>query len=328
MPSCSETHVKETLAESPIQDLGGAPRIYRPRPPGVLEWLGWAARRSFETDRRPAETRRDGPSPLMSRVSLSIVIPVCNEEENVQTLVERLVSVLGDWPGGAEILFVDDGSTDSTLEALGRAQGIHSQIRVAHFKRNLGQTAAMAAGFRLAQGDAVVTLDGDLQNDPAEIPRLAGMLKDWDVVCGVRVRRRDGLWKRFSSRIANGFRNWVTGDDIVDTGCTLKAYRREAIANLELYKGMHRFLPTLLKMRGCRVTQIPVSHHPRVAGKTKYGTWGRLTKGLADVWAVRWMSKNRIEYESVLEVLDRPDVQEGLASTAAGARDRAGEQRP
>ena len=285
------------------------------------------ARRSSETKRWPVELRRDGPSPLMSRVSLSIVIPVCNEEENVHPLVECLVSILGDWPGGAEILFVDDGSTDSTLATLRQAQASHSQIRVAHFRRNLGQTAAMAAGFRLAQGDAVVTLDGDLQNDPAEIPRLAGMLKDWDVVCGVRVRRRDRLWKRLSSRIANGFRNWITGDEIVDTGCTLKAYRREVIANLELYKGMHRFLPTLLKMRGCRVTQVPVSHHPRVAGKTKYGTWDRLTKGLADVWAGRWMGKNRIEYDSVLEVLDRPDLQEGVASTAAGARARVGEQR-
>jgi glycosyltransferase involved in cell wall biosynthesis len=262
----------------------------------------------------------------MSQVSLSVVIPVCNEEENVQPLVERLVSVLAGWPGGAEVLFIDDGSTDATLELLKRAQENHPEVRVARFRKNLGQTAAMAAGFRLAQGDAVVTLDGDLQNDPAEIPRLAGMLKDWDVVCGVRVRRRDGLWKRFSSRVANGFRNWATGDNIVDTGCTLKAYRRDALVGLELYKGMHRFLPTLLKMRGCRVTQVPVNHYPRVAGKTKYGTWGRLTKGLGDVWAVRWMEKNRIEYESVMEVLDRPEPKEGEDSAPARARVTAGEK--
>jgi glycosyltransferase involved in cell wall biosynthesis len=261
----------------------------------------------------------------MSQASLSVVIPVYNEEGNVQPLVERLVSVLSGWPGGAEILFIDDGSTDRTLELLKRAQESHPQIRVGHFKRNLGQTAAIEAGFRLAQGEAVVTLDGDLQNDPAEIPRLAGMLKDWDVVCGVRVRRRDGPWKRFSSRVANGFRNWVTGDNIVDTGCTLKAYRREAVRNLELYNGMHRFLPTLLKMRGCRVTQVPVDHHPRTAGKTKYGTWGRLTKGLGDVWAIRWMEKNRIEFESIMEVIDRPEPNEGADSTPAGARVTADE---
>jgi dolichol-phosphate mannosyltransferase len=240
----------------------------------------------------------------MSKVILSVVIPVCNEEENVPALVEKLSAVLEGLRGGAEILFVDDGSTDTTLDLLRKAQQTHPQIRVVRFKRNQGQTAAMAAGFRLATGAAVVTLDGDLQNDPADIPRLVEMLKDWDVVCGVRARRQDGAWKRFSSRIANGYRNWMTGDDIIDTGCTLRAYRREAVANLELYNGMHRFLPTLLKMRGCRVTQVPVGHHPRVAGKTKYGTWGRLTKGLGDVRTVRWMKENRIAYDDVLEIIE------------------------
>jgi glycosyltransferase involved in cell wall biosynthesis len=243
----------------------------------------------------------------MESISLSVVIPVYNEAENIEPLVARLESALQDWPGQWEILFVDDGSTDSTLEFLKRAQGRDPRIRIARFRRNLGQTAAMAAGFRLARGRAIVTLDGDLQNDPAEIPRLAAMLEEWDAVCGFRVRRQDRAWKRFSSRIANGFRNWATGDDIIDTGCTLKAYRRQCLERLELYHGMHRFLPTLLKMRGFRVTQVPVSHHPRLAGKTKYGTWGRLKKGLADVWAVRWMKKNRIDYDGVLEVVEAPD---------------------
>jgi dolichol-phosphate mannosyltransferase len=257
---------------------------------------------------------------LMYIGSLSVVIPVYNEAENIPPLIERLESALCEWAGPVEILFVDDGSTDRTLELLKRAQEGDSRLRLAHFRRNLGQTAAMAAGFQLAKGDAVVTIDGDLQNDPAEIPRLAGMLNDWDVVCGVRVRRQDSRWKRFSSRIANGFRNWVTDDNIIDTGCTLKAYRRACLARLELYRGMHRFLPTLLRMRGYRVTQVPVSHHPRVAGRTKYGTWGRLRKGLADVWAVRWMKKNWTDYEPHLEVLEVP----------AGARpgERAAERAP
>jgi glycosyltransferase involved in cell wall biosynthesis len=260
----------------------------------------------------------------MSKVSLSVVIPVYNEEKNVQALVEKLAAALDGWPGGAEFLFVDDGSADSTLELLREAQKNHSRIRLAHFKRNLGQTAAMAAGFRLAKGDAVVTLDGDLQNDPAEIPRLVALLKDWDVVCGVRTRRKDGGWKRFSSRIANGYRNWMTGDDIVDTGCTLRAYRREAVSNLELFNGMHRFLPTLLKMRGCRVTQVPVSHHPRVAGKTKYGTWGRLTKGLSDVRAVRWMKRNWIAFDADLEIFESASSDEPGRNTANDARVTAG----
>lgn len=242
----------------------------------------------------------------MESASLSVVIPVYNEAENITPLLERVQSALADWPGSVEIVFVDDGSTDTTLELLKRAQESDARLRIAHFRRNLGQTAAMAAGFRLAQGRAVVTLDGDLQNDPAEIPRLVGMLKDWDCVCGIRVRRQDSWWKQVSSRIGNGFRNWVTGDNILDTGCTLKAFRRECLERLELYRGMHRFLPTLLKMRGYRVTQVPVGHHPRLHGKTKYGTWGRLVKGLADVWAVRWMKKNRLDYEAVLDVLESP----------------------
>jgi dolichol-phosphate mannosyltransferase len=250
----------------------------------------------------------------MPSLSLSVVIPVYNEAENVGPLVERLSAALASWPGGAEFLFVDDGSTDATLEALKQAQENDSRLRIAHFRRNLGQTAAMAAGFQLAQGSSVVTIDGDMQNDPAEIPRLVEMLKDWDAVCGVRERRQDGAWKRLSSRIANAFRNWTTGDDIIDTGCTLKAYRRECLERLELYRGMHRFLPTLLKMRGYRVTQAPVSHYPRLHGKTNYGTWERMVKGLGDCWAVRWMKKNRIDFAPELEVIEKPDE----ASAAPG----------
>jgi len=242
--------------------------------------------------------------------SLSIVIPVYNEEDNIHPLVERLEEAVAGWSDWVEILFVDDGSSDKTLELLKEAQKSDSRIRIVHFRKNLGQTAAIAAGFRLAQGRVIATLDADLQNDPMEIPRLVKMLKEWDAVCGVRIKRKDSWWKRLSSRIGNGFRNWVTGDDIIDTGCTLKAYRRECLEGLELYNGMHRFLPTLIKMRGYRVTQVPVAHHPRRAGKTKYGTWGRLVKGLTDVWAVRWMKKNRIQYEAELQVLERTDPAE------------------
>jgi len=250
----------------------------------------------------------------MHTVSLSVVIPVYNEAENVRPLLDRLGTVLAGWSGKVEILFVDDGSADQTVELLKQAQENDSRIRIARFRRNLGQTAAMAAGFRLAQGNSVVTLDGDLQNDPADILRLVELLKDWDVVCGIRKQRQDSAWKRFSSRIGNGFRNWATSDNIIDTGCTLKAYRRECLERLDLYRGMHRFLPTLLKMRGYRVTQVAVSHHPRLHGKTKYGTWGRMVKGLADVWAVRWMKKNWLDYETELELIEKPDE----TSDAAG----------
>jgi glycosyltransferase involved in cell wall biosynthesis len=252
-------------------------------------------------------------------ITLTVVIPVYNEAENIRPLVEGLESALRNAPGQSEILFVDDGSTDQTLALLKEAQQKDARIRIAHFRRNLGQTAAMGAGFRLARGKGVVTIDGDLQNDPAEITRLAEMLREWDVVCGIRVRRQDGLWKRISSRIGNGFRNWVTGDNIIDTGCTLKAYRGECLERLELYQGMHRFLPTLLKMRGFRVTQVPVSHHPRLGGKSKYRTWGRLKKGLSDVWAVRWMKRNWIDYRDVLELVEAP----ATSSDANKAAERA-----
>lgn len=246
----------------------------------------------------------------MASDSLSVVVPVYNEEENVPALVERLRAALAGWAGEVELLFIDDGSTDSTSKLLQHEQSRDARIRIAHFRRNLGQTAAMEAGFHLARGNYIVTIDGDLQNEPDEIPRLAQMLAEFDVVCGVRAKRQDTWWKRRSSRIANGFRNWMTGDDIVDTGCTLKAYRRACVERLELYNGMHRFLPTLLKMRGFSVTQVPVRHHPRHAGKTKYDTWKRLKKGLADVWAVRWMKKNWISYEAELEMVESPSANE------------------
>lgn len=239
----------------------------------------------------------------MQTPELSIVIPIHNEEQNVAPLLEELGNALP--IAGTEFVFVDDGSTDGTLERLREAARRDGRIRIAHFRRNLGQTAAMAAGFQLARGQAVVTLDGDLQNDPADVPALVALLGEWDVVCGVRVQRRDTWVKRMSSRIANGFRNWATGDNIVDTGCTLKAFRRQWLQNLELHRGMHRFLPTLLKMRGARVTQVPVRHRPRRAGKTHYGTWGRMVKGLADVWAVRWMQRNYLDYAGVLEIEER-----------------------
>ncbi|MGH9455339.1 MAG: glycosyltransferase family 2 protein [Terriglobia bacterium] len=240
----------------------------------------------------------------MDEISLSVVIPVFNEAENIRPLLDELLPVLSGFGDRAEILFVDDGSTDPTIAEIKSAQQVDSRVRAIHFRKNLGQTAAMAAGFRHARGSAVVTLDGDLQNDPADIPNLVAGLADWDAVCGIRTRRQDGWVKKISSCIANGFRNWATGDDIVDTGCTLKAYRRECVSRLELYHGMHRFLPTLLKMRGYRVAQVPVNHRPRLRGQTKYGTWGRLLKGLSDVYAVRWMKINRIDDAGVVEVIE------------------------
>ena len=248
------------------------------------------------------------PNPMipgvLDTIMLSLVIPVYNEAENIGPLTERLKKALGGFSARIEIIFVDDGSTDATLQELRSAQEQDGRIRILRFAKNLGQTAAMAAGFHASRGEMVVTLDGDLQNDPRDIPALIEKLTDWDVVCGVRLQRQDSWLKRISSRIANNVRNCLTGDDIVDTGCTLKAYRGECVRNLELYNGMHRFLPTLLKIRGYRVLQTPVGHHPRLNGKTKYGTWGRMIKGIADLYAVRWMKKNYTDYAPGLVIYE------------------------
>lgn len=257
---------------------------------------------------------------LEDLLALSVVIPVFNEVQNVQPLVEKLRSALEGVVGPFEILFVDDGSTDGTLDELRRVQGLDPRIRILHLRKNLGQTAALTAGFHHARAEAIVTLDGDLQNDPADIPHLVEKLAEWDVVCGVRVRRQDGWVKKVSSRIANGIRNWATHDDIIDTGCTLKAYRRACFKGIEFYNGMHRFLPTLLRMRGFRVIQVPVSHHPRFKGRTKYGTWGRLVKGLSDLYVVRWMQRNRIDYLSSLEICELTPQRQGRTSGAGGSR--------
>lgn len=248
---------------------------------------------------------------------LSVVIPVFNEQENIAALAARLREALADFAGPLEFLFVDDGSTDATLEELRRAQRADPRIRVVRLRKNMGQTAAMEAGFHFSRGASVVTIDGDLQNDPADIPALVAKLGEYDVVCGVRVKRQDTWMKRVSSRIANGVRNWATGDDIIDTGCTLKAFRGDRVRQLKLYKGMHRFLPTLLKMQGCRVVQVPVRHHPRLGGQSKYGTLGRMFKGIEDLFAVRWMKKNWIEYESAIEACDNSEA----ASPSPGGPD-------
>src|SRR5262245_27279337 len=196
-----------------------------------------------------------------------------------------------------EVLMVDDGSTDGSDAVLKSLAAEHAELRVVRFARNAGQTAAMDAGFRRARGRVVVTLDADLQNDPADIPRLVRELEGWDAVVGVRAVRRDSLVRRVSSRIANYVRNRLSDETITDTGCSLKAYRREALHSLKLYRGMHRFLPTLLKMEGYRVRELPVGHRARAHGDSKYGIGNRLVPSFLDLLAVRWMKKRALRYE-------------------------------
>jgi dolichol-phosphate mannosyltransferase len=170
------------------------------------------------------------------------------------------------------------------------------RVRVLHFAENCGQTAAFAAGFEAARGEVVATLDADLQNDPADLPRLLTALDGADVVNGVRQERQDGFVRKASSRIANGFRNWATRESVTDVGCSLRVMRAPFLRRVKLHRGMHRFLPTLLRMEGARVIELPVRHRPRRHGRSKYGIANRLFVGLADVFAVRWMQKRQLRW--------------------------------
>ena len=230
------------------------------------------------------------------------MVPAYNERENLAPLLAEIAAALGD--RSYEVIVVDDGSTDGTLEALKTLRRQYPALRILAFERNAGQTAAFAAGFRAAAAPIVVTLDADLQNDPADIPKLVETLQRSGVtaVAGYRANRRDTSWKRLQSRIANGVRNRLNGEVIRDTGCSLKAFRTDAVRDLPLFSGMHRFLPTLIKMQGGSVSEVPVGHRPRQHGVTKYGMWNRVWRSLVDAFAVRWMQRRALRYRVREEV--------------------------
>lgn len=232
-------------------------------------------------------------------VDVSIVAPVYNERDNLRPLVDELLAVLRPAGRSFEILLVDDGSSDGSTETIGTLAAEHPEVRGVHFKSNRGQTAAFDAGFKAARGAVVVTIDADLQNDPRDIPALLTALSGFDAAVGYRAERRDTTVRRWSSKLANAVRNKLSGDDIIDTGCSLKAFRAESLSSIKLWNGMHRFLPTLIKIEGGRVVQIPVHHRPRLAGTSKYGVWNRLFRSSADLLAVRWMKSRRLGYEVV-----------------------------
>ncbi|MCM8763532.1 MAG: glycosyltransferase family 2 protein, partial [Candidatus Omnitrophica bacterium] len=228
---------------------------------------------------------------------LSIIIPLYNEEKNIFPLYERLKAVLSFLGKEYEIIFIDDGSEDKSFEVLRELKSKDSCVKIIKFRRNYGQTSALDAGFRNARGETIISMDADLQNDPQDIPRLLEALKNSDVVCGWRKKRRDPFLKKIFSLIANFLRRFVLGDRILDIGCTLRAYRREALERVKLFNGLHRFLPLLIEYEGFKVAQIEVKHHFRFSGKSKYRFSKRLLKPFLDLWAVFWMKKNWIRYE-------------------------------
>ena len=229
---------------------------------------------------------------------VSVVVPIYNEEPNIQPLLSELQQTLDGLGDAYEVVAVDDGSADASARLLTEAKGGRPWLRVLRFAENRGQTAAFLAGFRAARGGIIVTIDADLQNDPKDIPGLLDLMRDHDVVCGVRAKRDDPVQKRWGSRIANAFRRWVLKDNIKDTGCSLKAFRRECTECVPPYNGMHRFLPILMGAQGYRIAQVNVNHRPREAGTSKYGTFDRLVRSLPDLFAVRWMNRRRLNLEA------------------------------
>ncbi len=228
---------------------------------------------------------------------LSVIIPVYNEEENVAPLATELLEVLNSLKTSFEIIFIDDGSTDCSYARLKELQQQFPAIRIIKFKKNCGQTAGFDAGIKAARGEILITMDADLQNDPHDIPRLLEKIGDYDAVCGWRQKRHDNVIRRLSSRIANWVRNTLSGESIRDVGCSLKAFRAVYAKRMKLFTGMHRFFPTLIKLEGGRVTEVPVNHRPRAFGKPKYNIRNRIARSFIDLLAVCWMKKRYLNYE-------------------------------
>jgi len=227
-----------------------------------------------------------------SSPEISVVVPLFNEEESISILQTELRTALSGLD--YEILFVDDGSVDRTPERIEAAPN----IRLIRFEKNAGQSAAIYAGLAATRGATVVIIDGDLQNDPADIPRLlAEITHGADLVCGYRLKRQDTVVKRLTSRIANTVRSRYTKDGVRDTGCTLKAMRRECVSALFPFKGMHRFIPALVKAAGYRLVEIPVNHRPRRFGQSKYGLRNRALRATIDMFGVRWLLSRRLNYK-------------------------------
>jgi glycosyltransferase involved in cell wall biosynthesis len=224
--------------------------------------------------------------------AVSVVVPVFNEEENMPILQSELRAALSGIDH--EMVFVDDGSTDRSAEKI----EVAPNVRVLRFEKNTGQSAALYAGVKAARGQTIVMIDSDLQNDPADIPRLVVEIsRGADLVCGYRAKRKDTLTKRLSSRIANFVRSRFTKDYVRDTGCTLKAMRRECADALVPFKGMHRFIPALVRGAGYRLVEIPVNHRPRRFGQTKYGFGSRALRATMDMFGVRWLLSRRLNYK-------------------------------
>jgi len=230
-------------------------------------------------------------------IELSVVVPVYNEAESLPLLVPQLVEVLNRLRRRYEIIVVDDKSSDGSREVLKGMVGLYPSLCLLFLDRNYGLSTALVAGMRQARGGWIATIDSDLQMDPADLPRLLNALNSSDMATGWRQERKDTLMKRLSSKIANAVRNWLSADIVNDSACTFRVFRRECVQEIPVFSGMHRFLPTLVKMEGYRVIEIPITHHPRRFGKSKFNIRNRIWRSFIDLLGVRWMKSRQIQYE-------------------------------
>ena len=247
---------------------------------------------------------------------LSIVVPCYNEEGNLVPLIAAIRETTEPLKLANEIIIADDCSTDKSWEIIQSLAAQDSRIRALRFAKNSGQSAALWAGIQMARGQYIATLDADLQNDPKDLPKFLEALKQYDCVCGSRRASRsqgDNLVRQLSSKIANGVRNRITHETITDSACCYRVFKRECAGNLKFFKGMHRFLPTLFKIEGYTVAEIPVSHHARFTGKSHYGVWNRLFASAYDLFAVRWMQKRMFRYQVKERVNFQPETDERTA---------------
>lgn len=229
---------------------------------------------------------------MANSVSISLIIPAFNEKECIEGTVKEAYTVLNDMGKSFELIVVNDGSTDDTPEILDRLRKEMLELKVLDLIPRSGQSAGFGAGFAVARGEVIVLMDADGQNDPADIPELVSRLDKCDICCGWRKDRQDTWSRNAGSKLANAIRSGLLGDGIIDTGCSLKAFRSDFVKDLPMdLTGMHRFLPALVQMRGARVEQIPVNHRERQGGSSKYTNFGRLMVTVSDLFAVRWMQK-------------------------------------
>jgi glycosyltransferase involved in cell wall biosynthesis len=225
---------------------------------------------------------------------ISVIAPLWNERANVLPLVDQVIKALAKEPRPIELVLVDDASSDGTWEQILEAQRAEPRVRAIRHARNRGQSAALWTGFTASKGAILATLDGDLQNDPADFPRMIEALASADLVCGVRTKRQDNALRRFSSRVARGARKLVLGVDFRDTGCNLRVFKRSVLQTLFPFDGLHRFMPIIAAGGSIVVIETPVNHRPRIAGVSKYGVWNRLGRGICDLAMIAWYRKRQL----------------------------------